>query len=153
VVDIDRRPLGRREGGVMEVRTSVRLPVPVAEVWKRIGGFNALPEWNPMFEKSELAEGGQVRRLTVPGVGVIEERLEGSDEQGHSYSYTIIDSPLPVADYHSTIRVREEGDEAVVEWEGSFEPKGASMEEVGKTIQGVYQTGLDNLKKLYGGGT
>jgi hypothetical protein len=39
----------------------------------------------------------------------------------------------------------------VVEWEASFEPKGASVEEATKTIQGVFQTGLDNLKKLYGG--
>jgi hypothetical protein len=134
-----------------QVRQSVRLPAPVAEVWKRIGGFNALPDWNPVFEKSELAEGGTIRRLTVPGVGVIEERLEGSDEKTHTYSYAITDSPLPVADYHSTLRVREEGDSAVVEWEASFEPKGASVEEATKTIQGVFQTGLDNLKKLYGG--
>lgn len=137
----------------MEVRQSVRLPAPVAEVWKRIGGFNALPEWNPFFEKSELAEGGTIRRLTIPGGAVIEERLEGSDEKTHSYSYAITEGPLPVADYHSTLRVREEGDGAVVEWEANFEPKGASPEEVAKTLEGVFQAGLDNLKKLYGGGT
>lgn len=135
----------------MEVGQSVRLPAPVADVWKRIGGFNALPDWNPVFEKSELAEGGSIRRLTVPGLGVIEERLEGSDEKTHTYSYTITDGPLPVADYHSTLRVREEGDGAVVEWEANFEPKGVSADEIGKTIQGVFQTGMDNLKKLYGG--
>jgi hypothetical protein len=135
----------------MEVRQSVRLPAPVADVWKVVGGFNALPDWNPFFEKSELAEGGQIRRLTVPGGGVIEERLEGSDDKTHSYSYSITDSPLPLADYHSTLRVRQEGDGAVVEWEASFEPKG-NAEEVAKTIEGVFQAGLDNLKKLYGGG-
>ena len=134
-----------------EVKQSVRLPAPVAEVWKRIGGFNALPDWHPLVEKSELAEGGSVRRLTIPGGGVIVERLEGQDEKTRTYSYAITDSPLPVADYHSTLRVREEGDSAVVEWEASFEPKGATPEEVAKTIQGVFQTGFENLKKLYGG--
>jgi polyketide cyclase/dehydrase/lipid transport protein len=134
-----------------EVKQSIKLPAPVAEVWKKIGGFNALPDWNPAFEKSELAEGGSVRRLTIPGGGIIEERLEGSDEKTHTYSCAITDGPLPVADYHSTLRVREEGDSTVVEWEANFEPKGVPMEEASKLIQGVFQTGLDNLKKLYGG--
>lgn len=48
-------------------------------------------------------------------------------------------------------RPREEGDSTVVEWESNFEPKGASAEEAAKTIQGIFQAGLDNLKKLYGG--
>lgn len=133
-----------------EVKQSIKLPAPVAEVWKRIGGFNALPDWNPVFEKSELAEGGSVRRLTVPGVGVIEERLEGSDEKTHTYSYAITDSPLPVADYHSTIEVHQEGDESVVEWMSRFEPKGASAEDAQKTIQNIYETGFENLKKMFG---
>lgn len=32
-------------------------------------------------------------------------------------------------------------------------PVEARAEEVGKTLEGVFQAGLDNLKKLYGGGT
>jgi hypothetical protein len=133
-----------------EVKQSVRLPAPVAEVWKRIGGFNALPDWHPLVEKSELAEGGTVRRLTIPG-GVMVERLEGQDEKTRTYSYAITDSPLPVKDYHATLRVREEGDETVVEWESRFEPKDASPEDASKTIQGIFQSGFDNLKKLFGG--
>jgi hypothetical protein len=63
-----------------EVKQSVRLPAPVVEVWKTIGGFNAMPDWHPLVEKSELAEGGTVRRLTIPG-GVLVERLEGQDRR------------------------------------------------------------------------
>jgi hypothetical protein len=133
-----------------EVKQSVRLPAPVAEVWKRIGGFNALPDWHPLVEKSELAEGGSIRRLTIPG-GVMVERLEGQDEKTRTYSYAITDSPLPVKDYHATLRVREEGDTTVVEWESRFEPKDASPEEASKTIQGTFQAGFDNLKKVFGG--
>ena len=135
----------------MEVKQSVRLPAPVAEVWKQIGGFNALPEWHPMVQSSELAEGGKIRKLTVPGAGVIVERLEGKDDNARTYTYSITEGPLPVADYQATIRVREEGDDAVVEWESHFEPKGASADEAAKTIQGIFQAGFDNLQKLFGG--
>jgi hypothetical protein len=137
----------------MEVKQSVRLPAPVNEVWKRIGGFNALPDWHPMVEKSELAEGGSVRKLSIPGAGTITERLENHDDNSHTYSYAITDSPLPVSDYHATIRVHQEGDEAVVEWESSFEPAGASGDDAAKTVQGIFQAGFDNLQKLFGGTT
>jgi hypothetical protein len=139
----------------MEVKQSVRLPAPVTEIWKRIGGFNALPDWHPMVEKSELAEGGTMRKLTLPGGAKIVEKLEGKDDQSYRYSYAITDSPLPVADYHSTIEVHREGDESVVEWMGRFEPNGASPEDAQKTIQNIYETGLQNLQKMFGqfGGT
>jgi hypothetical protein len=134
----------------MEVKQSVRLPAPVADVWKRIGGFNALPDWHPMVEKSELAEGGTVRTLTLPGGGKIVEKLEGKDDESHRYSYSITDSPLPVADYHASIEVHQEGNEAVVEWESRFEPKGASADEAQKTIQNIFEAGMENLKTMFG---
>lgn len=134
----------------MEVKQTVRLPAPVTEVWKRIGGFNALPDWHPMVEKSELAKGGQERKLTLPGGATIVEKLESKDDKSYRYSYSITDSPLPVADYHSTIEVHEEGKESVVEWMGRFEPKGTSAEDAQKAIQDIYQAGMDNLTKMFG---
>jgi carbon monoxide dehydrogenase subunit G len=133
-----------------EVKQTVRLPAPVADVWRRIGGFNALPDWHPMVEKSELAEGGTVWKLTIPGGGVIVEKLEGKDDQSRTYSYSMTDSPLPVADFHASVHVHQEGDEAVVEWESRFEPKGASLDDASKTIQGLFEAGMDNLKKMFG---
>ena len=134
----------------MEVKQSVRLPAPVTEVWKRIGGFNALPDWHPMVQKSELAKGGQERKLTLPGGATIVEKLESKDDKSYRYSYSITDSPLPVADYHSTIEVHQEGNQSVVEWMGQFEPKGTTAEDAQKAIQDIYQAGMDNLKKMFG---
>lgn len=134
----------------MEVKQSVRLPAPVTEVWKKIGGFNALPDWHPMVQKSELAKGGQERKLTLPGGATIVEKLESKDDTSYRYSYSITDSPLPVADYHSTIEVHQEGNQSVVEWMGRFEPKGTSAEDAQKAIQDIYRAGMDNLTKIFG---
>ncbi len=49
-------------------------------------------------------------------------------------------------------RVRDNGDgTSTVEWSGEFEPKDAPETDVTKMLQSIYQAGLDNLKKMYGG--
>lgn len=127
------------------------LNVPADKVWELIGQFNALPDWHPAVEKSELEAGGKLRRLTLVGGGSIVERLEKLDEDGHLYRYSIIESPLPVANYAAELRVKPgvDGKSCTVEWSSDFNPAGASIEEATKAIQGVYQAGLDNLQKLF----
>ena len=91
---------------------SMKLTAPAKQVWDLVGGFNALPDWHPAVEKSEIegAEGskGSLRRLGLAGGGSIVERLEEVDENERVYSYSIVESPLPVADYTANLRVREE---------------------------------------------
>lgn len=134
-----------------KVNMSVPLNVSADQVWKLIGGFNTLPDWHPAVEKSELEEAGQVRKLSLAGGGTIVERLESVDDKERVYSYAIESGPLPVAGYKSTIRVHEEDGKAMVEWSSEFTPAGASENDAVTAIQGVYQAGLDNLKKMFGG--
>src|SRR3990172_2157418 len=135
------------------VTMSTYLPVPIDQVWRLIGGFNALPDWHPAVEKSDLEDGGRVRRLQLSGGGSIIERLESFNENEHMYSYTIEQGPLPVANYKSTIKIRQEPGKpgCTVEWSSEFAPSGAPEPDALKVIQGVYQAGFDNLKKLFGG--
>ena len=120
-------------------------------LWQLIGGFNALHDWHPAIEKTELEEGGQVRKLSLAGGGTIVERLVSSDQGDRIYTYSIENSPLPVANYTATMRVHE-GDEghAEVEWSSEFEASGASENDAVATIRGIYQAGFDNLKKMFG---
>ncbi len=130
---------------------SADLKTSADSVWKMIGGFNALPDWHPAIEKSELEEKGQVRRLALAGGGTVIEKLVSTDDGSRTYSYTIVDSPLPISDYIATIKVTGEGDDCTVEWSSEFEPAGASLEDATAVVRGVYEAGLENLKKLYGG--
>ncbi len=138
-----------------KVSMKTELNVPADEVWKLVGGFNGLPDWHPAVSESHTeGEGkGSVRRLSLAGGGTIVERLERVDEDDRLYTYSIVDSPLPVSDYKSTIRVRDKGDgtATVVEWSSEFRPSGASESEASKVIQGIYDAGLGNLKKIFGG--
>jgi hypothetical protein len=128
------------------------LNVAADEVWKLIGGFNTLPDWHPAIEKSELEEEGNMRRLSLAGGGTVVEKLVKLDDNERVYTYSIIDSPLPVKNYEATIRVKDDGEgHTTVEWSSEFEAEGAAENEAIDIIAGIYQTGFDNLKKIFGG--
>ncbi len=136
------------------VKLETHLTVSPDALWRMIGGFNALPQWHPSIEKSETeGEGrGAVRKLKIVGGPTLVERLEHVSDSERVYRYSIVDSPMPVSSYVSEIRVRDNRDgTSTVEWSAEFEPKGAPEMDVAKMIQDVYRTGLDNLKKMYGG--
>lgn len=134
-----------------KVNLTTQVPVSAEKLWELVGRFNGLPEWHPGIEKSELEEGGKVRRLSLVGGGSCVERLEQIDEGEHVYRYSIVDSPLPVADYVAEFRVRQnkEGMGSTVEWSSEFSPRNASAEQAMEVIQGIYQAGFDNLGKLF----
>ncbi len=134
------------------VSMKAHLPVAASQVWQVIGGFNALPDWHPGIEKSELEGGGTMRRLTVPGAGTIVERLDRSDDEERTYSYSIVEGPLPVSNYSSTIKVIEDDDGkgCTVEWSSDFDPKGPEADALA-VIRGVYEAGLNNLKTMFPG--
>jgi hypothetical protein len=136
-----------------KVSVTTRVPIAPEKVWDIIGQFNSLPEWHPGFEKSELEEGGKVRRLTLVGGGTIVERLERIDDNEQIYRYSILESPLPFTNYVGEIHVKpdEDGSGCAVEWSSEFDPKDATAKDVTDLVQGFYQAGFDNLKKLFGG--
>lgn len=121
-------------------------------LWELIGGFNTLPDWHPAVEKSELEDGGTVRRLSLAGGGTIVEKLISADDKERMYQYTIEDSPLPVANYKATLKVTEgEDGKSNLQWSSEFDPKDAPENAAVEAIQGIYTAGFENLKKMFGG--
>ncbi len=134
-----------------KVNSSMHLDVPVEKMWELIGKFNGLPNWHPAVESSELEDGGETRKLSLVGGGSIVEKLQKHDDDNYTYSYSIENSPLPVANYVSQLRVVRDGDGCSIEWGSEFTPAGASESDAVKVVQGIYQAGFDNLKKMFGG--
>ena len=135
-----------------KVSVTTDLNASADQVWSMIGKFNALPDWHPSVEKSELTEAGQTRKLSLVGGGTITEKLETIDDNARTYSYSITDSPIPVANYTATIKVSGSGENSTVEWSSEFDPaSGTTPEDAMKAVQGIYQAGFDNLRKMFGG--
>ena len=135
-----------------KVSIKTDLDASADKVWEMIGGFNSLPDWHPAIEKSELTEAGSVRQLSLAGGGTLIEKLESVDDNERVYTYSFVDCPLPISNYISTVRVQDNGEGgSTVEWSSEFVANGAPENEMVDAITGIYQTGLDNLKKMYGG--
>ena len=136
----------------------VTMSTPIAmnadSLWQAIGSFSSIGQRHPMMEKvdSQGEQKGSLRTLQLVGGAKLIERLEEISPTERLYRYSIVESPLPISDYFSEIRVKDNGDgTSTVEWSSDFKVNNASGEnDVVKTVQEVYKAGLDNLTKLYG---
>jgi hypothetical protein len=117
-------------------------------LWKKVGDFCGIASWHPAIEKCALSADGKQRTISVKGGGTIVETLESVDNSNRTYTYTIVSSPLPVANYHSTISVSPDPKGSAVKWIGKYDAKGASDADAKKVIDGIYESGE---KALIGG--
>jgi len=141
---------------------TITIDAPVSKVWHAAKDFNGLNTWHPAIATDEIVEGknntvGAVRLLTLKGGGTIKEKLLAFDPAGRSYKYAIVEGVIPVSDYTSTFVVKSAGkNKSVVTWTGHFKRKNVGDNPADNendktavdTISGVYQGGLDNLKKI-----
>jgi hypothetical protein len=116
-------------------------------MWAKIGDFCGIGKWHPAVEKCELSADGKTRTLSLNGGGTIVEALVKMDAAGRSYTYSIVNSPLPVANYSSTISVSADGAGSVLTWSGKYDANGAPDADAMKVVQGIYDSGLAALTK------
>jgi hypothetical protein len=126
---------------------------PRQNVWKVIGNFGGLADWHPAAVACAVTtEGDQtIRTINIPGGGTLVERLEAHDDEAMSQSYSIIDGPLPVANYRSTIKVLPAGaGSCKVHWSGQFDASGTPDDAARKIVRGIYTAGLSALADRFG---
>lgn len=114
-------------------------------VWAKVGDFCGIAKWHPAVEKCNLSADGKTRTLSLKGGGTIVEALVKWDAAGRSYTYSIVNSPLPVTNYVSTITVSADGAGSALTWTGKYDAKGAPDADAQKVIQGIYEAGLKAL--------
>jgi mxaD protein len=146
----------------LTVTKTIAIDAPASKVWHIVRDFNALNTWHPAVASDEIVEGknntvGAVRLLTLKGGGTIKEKLLAFDAKGRSYKYAIVDGVIPVSAYTSTLVVKSTGKgKSSVTWSGHFKRKNTGDSPADNendktatdTVSGVYQGGLDNLKKM-----
>lgn len=130
----------------VSVTESTKINASPDKVWAASAGdFCGIGQFHPAVEKCELSDGGKTRKLSLKGGGTIIEK-QTANKAGKSYSYIIVESSLPVADYKSTFSVKGSGSTSTVTWTGSFKAKGAPEADAKKAIDGIYTSGLEALK-------
>jgi hypothetical protein len=137
-----------------EVTQRATVNAPVDKVWATIGDFCGVKNWASVITKCEITRKDDstiYRTLTLNNGAVIVEKLLAWDGDHHSYSYAIVDSPLPVQGYKSTLKVEGSGSTSEIIWTGNFQPKEVSEDEAKKVVSGMYAGAIDGIKAKLGG--
>lgn len=141
--------LGTASAYAIDVNKKRDAPGKPEDVWAFVGDFCAIKDWHPVVADCQITKEGDVtfRTLTLKGGGEIKEKLTGRDET--SYSYEIVESPLPVKNYKATLSIEEDEDSpdrSEVSWEATFDAQGASEEDAAKKIADIFEAGVKSIK-------
>jgi hypothetical protein len=128
------RSLGSGSAYAIEIKRRTEIPGEPQTIWGLIGAFCAIKDWHPVVADCQETKEGDVtfRTLTLKDGGKIKEKLVESDDT--SYSYEIVESPLPVKNYKAKFRVEpdDEPERTAVYWEAEFDANGATDEDARK---------------------
>lgn len=134
-------------GFALEAKVTKDTAASAAATWGAIGDFCGIANWHPAVAKCEMSakDGATFRTLTLKDGAKLLEKQIAFDPAAMSYSYSIEDGPLPVANYKSVLKVIAKDKGATVEWSGTFDGKGKPDGDVVKIISGIYEAGVDAL--------
>ena len=134
----------------VEVDKKIEAPGAPAQIWELARDFCAIKAWHPLVADCKQTNEGDtvLRTLTAKNGATIKEKLVESDDR--SYSYEIIESPLPVKNYHAKLWVEESDrpNRTVIHWDAEFDANGASDDEAKKRINDILAAGLKGIKKI-----
>lgn len=140
---------------VRAYRSSV-INAPIAKVWAAIRDFNGLPSWHPAIAKSEIEGGragdavGAVRSFYLQDGGHLREQLLALSDVDHTFTYSILNSPMPVKNYVATVCLTPitVGNRTFAQWWADFDvtsgPEEAMIAQIG---DGVFVGGFEALDK------
>jgi mxaD protein len=147
---------------LLVVSEIIQIKAEPAKVWNMVKHFDGLKNWHPAFAVSDIVSGsdgklGAIRSITIKDGPSFTEELLAMNEPGMAFTYSVIESPLPLDRYLSTMSVKSDGaGGSIVTWVGQFSrknprsqpPEAENDAAVLGLITGAYQAGLQNLKKL-----
>ncbi len=143
--------IGSGAASALEVKKKINAPALVPKVWAIVSEFCSIKDWHPVVaDCKETKEGdATIRTLTLKdNGGTIKEKLLESDDT--SYSYEILESPLPVKNYKAKLWVEEDErnpERTTVHWDATFDANGASDEDATKKISDIFFAGLKGIKQ------
>lgn len=144
---------------MVRVQRSSVINGPIEHVWARIRDFNALPDWHPAFVDSHIEDGkagdqvGCVRNFHLKDGGNLREQMLAFSDVDCYCTYAILESPLPIVNHVSTLRLRPitDGNRTFIEWSSTFEVEADQKEAMQDALASVYEGGFASLKSEFGG--
>ena len=136
----------------LDVNETASFKASADDVWHVINAFGGLQKWHPWFvDSTPSTADGDLHRLIVTGDGAwADEILVDYSWSGKSYTYSIVDTVFPVANYTATIKVSAAGSGSTVNWSSSFDAVGMADADVVQLLTDAYQAGFQSIAAITG---
>jgi NADPH:quinone reductase-like Zn-dependent oxidoreductase len=122
----------------INVIQSAVIDAPIDRVWAVLRDFNSQDRWHPAVARSRMENDvggdvvGGVRRFSLSDGTELREQLLSHSDREYTFTYCILDSPLPLFDYMATVRLKPvtDGNQTFWDWRSQF----------------VYEAGMEGLR-------
>ncbi|MEO1491648.1 MAG: SRPBCC family protein [Pseudomonadota bacterium] len=140
------------------VRSTI-MDAPIEAVWEVIRDFNGHDQWHPAVASSQIERGqpsdrvGCVRNFRLSGGETLREQLLTLSDLEQTFSYSLLDTPVPLFNYVAHVRLFPvtDGDRTYWEWESRFDtPAGRGPELVEMVGSDIYAAGFAAVRTHMG---
>ncbi len=140
---------------MLKVLRSTIMEVSVDTLWDVLRDFNAHSQWHPAIDNSAIEQDqsplsvGCVRSFTLSDGQQLREKLLSLSDLEMTYSYCLLDTPIPLFNYvaHSRLVPVTDGNLSYWEWEASFNTR-VDQEESMMALVGdsIFSTGFKAMR-------
>ena len=138
-----------------KVYRSTILDAPIEAVWEVLRDFNGHDQWHPAIATSQIERGyasdkvGCVRKFQLEDGGELREQLLTLSDMETAFSYCLLETPIPLFNYVSHVRLTPvtDNDTTFWEWESKFDtPKGRQDELATMVGENIYMAGFAAIR-------
>jgi hypothetical protein len=131
------------------------LAFPIEQVWAVLRDFNGHDQWHPAVRSSQIERGrdadciGVVRAFALNDGSELREQLLTLSDAETTYSYCLLDTPIPLFNYVSHVRLLPvtDGDMTFWQWEGRFDTPADQHSELVKLVSSdIYDAGFNAIQ-------
>ena len=140
---------------MVKVDKSTVIDAPIERVWAVLRDFNGHESWHPAVAESRIENEnpadkiGAVRNFRLEDGGVLREQLLALSDREHSFSYCLLDTPIPLFNYvaHVALKPVTDGNRTFWQWRSSFTTPEGREEELQRVVgEDIYMQGFAAIR-------
>jgi hypothetical protein len=142
---------------MVKIDVSTVVNAPIRRVWAVLRDFNGHDKWHPAVAESHVEDDlpsdavGCVRNFRLEDGAELRELLLTLSDRDHSFSYCLLDTPIPLLNYvaHTQLKPITDGDRTLWRWWSSFTTPEGREQELKKMVQdNIYAAGFRAVKRI-----
>jgi len=144
---------------MVKVVKSTVLDAPIEAVWEVLRDFNGHDQWHPAVVTSQIERGrdadriGCIRRFKLEDGSELREQLLTLSDIEQTYSYCLLDTPVPLFNYVSHVHLYPVTDrnQTFWQWESRFDTRAGEADAMAKLVgEDIYVAGFNAIEKHMG---